>query len=72
LLDDFILPAIPPERPTFLQIIQCVEIHWSNILAFFLEPTNVHGMKSAFLDALLQDEGCGPLSGVVVERERRA
>jgi hypothetical protein len=70
LLDDFKrLPPIPRERRTFLQIIQCAEIHWSNILAFFLDPNEVHDMDSLFLDALLKGHGCGPLSNVEVERE---
>jgi hypothetical protein len=70
LLDDFKrLPPFPRERPTFLQVIHCLEIHWSNILPFFLDPTEVHGMGSLFLDALLKDERCGPLSSVTVERE---
>jgi hypothetical protein len=61
------LPAVQPREPTLLEITgyQRQELLSSNILAFFLDPANPHGLGTALLDALLASVGAEPLQEVV-------
>jgi hypothetical protein len=59
------VPRQEPVRPTFMEISQYphYENVSSNILAFFLDPSNPHGLGSLCLDALLEvTKKSGPLS----------
>lgn len=59
------LPAVAPREPTLLEItgFQRQEILSSNVLAFFLDPANPHGLGTALLDALLVAVGADPTQG---------
>jgi PD-(D/E)XK nuclease superfamily len=59
------LPAAQPREPTLLEITgyQRQELLSSNILAFFLDPANLHGLGTALLDALLTSVGAEPMQG---------
>ncbi|HUB15759.1 MAG TPA: PD-(D/E)XK nuclease family protein [Acetobacteraceae bacterium] len=67
-------PKRRPDRPTLLEIsgYPHYENVASNILAFYLDPAEVHGLGSLLLDALLHlldPDARGPLSNVNVDRE---
>jgi hypothetical protein len=57
------LPAAQPREPTLLEITgyQRQELLSSNILAFFLDPANPHGLGTVLLDALLAAVGAEPM-----------
>ena len=60
LLDEFgKLPKRPERQPTFLEIAGCAhrENACSDILAFFMDPANPHGLGTLFLDALARTGG---------------
>jgi hypothetical protein len=60
------LPAVQPREPTLLEITgyQRQELLSSNVLAFFLDPANPHGLGTTLLDALLASVGAEPLQDV--------
>ena len=63
LLDEFSrrVPPRPERPPTFMEITRYphYENVCSNILAFFLDPGNPHGLGTLFLDALVRAGGIG-------------
>jgi hypothetical protein len=71
------LPPAVRRSPTFLEVAGYphYENVCSNILAFFVDPTNPHGLGNLLLDALVD---AGPIDGITdsayanvsVERER--
>ena len=69
LLDEFSKQVPPrPERPPTLMEISGYphyENVCSNILAFFLDPGNPHGLGTLFLDALVQAGGIGEQGGEI-------
>jgi hypothetical protein len=77
LLDEFrALPATVKRPPTFLEITNYphYENVCSNVLAFYLDPENPHGLENLLLDALaralgVEAEGEGVGGNVSVQRE---
>lgn len=77
LLDEFgQLPVHPEHLPTLMEIAGCAhkENECSNILAFFLDLGNPHGLGTLFLDAIsqiggIQNQGEAIDSNLSVERE---
>src|SRR5438876_10656470 len=56
LLDEFSrIPRLPQTEQTFMEIARCphYENVVSNVLAFFLNPENGHGLKAVVLESLL-------------------
>ena len=77
LLDEFRkLPPAVPHSPTFMEVAGYPDYEnaCSNILAFFFDPNNPHGLENLLLDALAV---AGPIDGItdgsyasmIVERE---
>lgn len=66
------LPVIQGREPTLLEItgFQRQELLSSNVLAFFLDPGNPHGLGTALLDALLVAVGAEPTQGVTQAKVR--
>ena len=70
------LPAGPKHLPTIFRVVGCErkEDAWSNVLAFFLDPGEPHGLGTLLLDALARAgkiPDSGAWTGVSVEREKR-